>query len=210
MKTLIAIPCMDNMPVGFVTSMMELNKPDASVCFKQNSLVYDARNILTQTAIDGNFDRVLWLDSDMAFRKDLLDMLGKDMDDTGADLVTGLCFKRILPTVPVIYKYIGDPHRDHNGRCVRSVEEYFDYPRNSIFPVDGCGFGGVLTKTSLLKRVWDDFGPPFYPYPWAGEDLSFCYRAKKIGAKMLCDSNAQLGHLGYIQYSEKMYTPERR
>lgn len=205
MKTLIAIPCMSSVPVGFTTSLLELDKPDASVCFKPDSLVYDARNILAMTAIDNNFDRVLWVDSDMAFRRDFFTTLSRDMDTTGADLVTGLYFKRTLPTSPVLYKFIGEPRLDEKGQYVKTVEDYMDYPQNTIFPVDGCGFGGVLMTTSLLKRVWDKFGPPFHPYVWAGEDLSFCYRAKHTGAYMLCDSNAQLGHIGYIQYSEKMY-----
>ena len=35
MKTLIAIPCMDTIPVGFMQSILYLNKPEGtSVCFR--------------------------------------------------------------------------------------------------------------------------------------------------------------------------------
>ena len=68
MKTLIAIPCMDTIPVGFMQSILYLNKPEGtSVCFRPNSLIYDSRNILSLTAIQEGYDRVLWVDSDMMF-----------------------------------------------------------------------------------------------------------------------------------------------
>ena len=58
MKTLIAIPCMDTMPTGFVQSLLYLEKgADVSVCFKANSLVYDSRNLLSLSAIEEKFDR---------------------------------------------------------------------------------------------------------------------------------------------------------
>ena len=206
MKTLIAIPCMDMVPTGFVRSLLELHKPEGtSVSFQQGSLIYDARNLLSLTAIDHQFDRVLWLDSDMIFQMDLLDYLSRDMDETGADLVTGLYFRRILPTRPVLFKEIDEPYKDSDGKIVKTVVDYLDYPQDKIFPVDGCGFGAVLMKTSLLKKVWDKFGPAFTPYMWGGEDISFCYRAKLLGARMVCDSRIKPGHIGQIQYSEHMY-----
>lgn len=206
MKTMIAIPCMDTVPVGFASSLLQLDKPpDTSVCFMPGSLIYDARNLLCLQAFENGFDRVMWLDSDMAFRPDLLTTLMTDMDTTGADLMTGIYFRRHLPTKPVLFKHIEEPRTDSTGKMVKAVEDYMDYPRDSIFPVDGCGFGAVLTKTELLHKVWDKFGPAFAPYVWAGEDISFCYRAKLIGARMLCDSNPTLGHIGMIQYTEKMY-----
>ena len=64
MKTLIAIPCMDMLPVGFVQSLLYMHKGDnPTVYFKPNSLVYDSRNLLSLYAIENKFDNVLWLDS---------------------------------------------------------------------------------------------------------------------------------------------------
>lgn len=209
MKTLIAIPCMDNLPLGFVRSLLELRKnADDCICFKSNSLVYDARNILSLTAIEQKYDRVLWLDSDMMFSPYLLERLSHDMDAMHCDLVTGLYFRRTLPTSPVLFRRIDEPQPGKDGKPQRNVEEYTDYPQDAFFQIDGCGFGAVLTTTDLLKRVWDSFGPAFYPFPWGGEDISFCYRAKLLGAKMFCDSSIKAGHIGYIQYTEHMYVRE--
>ena len=168
MKTLIAIPCMDTMPTGFVQSLLYLDKGnDVAVCFKANSLVYDSRNLLSLSAIEENFDRVMWFDSDMMFTKDTMQILMRDMDELNADMVTGIYFKRRKPFTPVIFDELDEPGTDANGKPVAHVHEYADYPQNAIFPVRGCGFGCVLTTTKLLKDVWNHFGPAFSPYPWA-------------------------------------------
>ena len=205
MKTLIAIPCMDTMPTGFVQSLLYLEKGEnVSVCFKANSLVYDSRNLLSLSAIEEKFDRVLWIDSDMMFTKDSMNILMKDMDDSKADFVTGIYFKRHSPYTPVVYDELDEPGIDKDGKPVPHVHNYVDYPTDSIFPVKGCGFGFCLTSVPLLKRVWDTFGPAFSPYPWAGEDISFCHRVNQLGVPILCDSRVSCGHIGTFVYTEAM------
>lgn len=47
MRTLIAVPCMDTLPVGFVQSLLHLVKgPNTDVAFHANSLAYDSRNMI--------------------------------------------------------------------------------------------------------------------------------------------------------------------
>lgn len=205
MKTLIAIPCMDTMPTGFVQSLLYLEKgQDVSVCFKANSLVYDSRNLLSLSAIEEGFDRVLWLDSDMMFTKDTMNILMRDMDNLNAEMVTGVYFKRRPPYSPVIYDELDEPGIDGTGSVVGRIHTYDNYPENAVFPVKGCGFGCCLMTTKLLKHVWDEFGPAFSPYPWAGEDISFCHRANELGHTIYCDSNIACGHIGTFVYTEQM------
>lgn len=209
MRTLIAIPCMDTVPVGFVQSLLNLDKPEGtSVCFKANSLVYDSRNLLSLTAMEQNFDRVLWLDSDMQVPPNLLRWLSEDMNELDCDLITGLYFKRRFPFSPVIYNQLEQPAQT-NGMMTKMIREYENYPQNERFRIDGCGFGCCLTSVSLLKRVWDRFGPAFHPFPWAGEDLSFCYRAKQLDAHMYCDSRILCGHIGTFIYNEQTFQDNR-
>lgn len=206
MKTLIAIPCMDTMPTGFVQSLLYLEKgEDVSVCFKANSLVYDSRNLLSLSAIQENFDRVMWFDSDMMFTKDTMKILMRDMDEYNVDMVTGLYFKRRKPFTPVIFSELDEPGVDDDGKPVAHVHEYVGYPENTVFPVRGCGFGCVLMTTKLLKDIWDHFGPAFSPYPWAGEDISFCHRVNQLGYTILCDSNVSCGHIGTYVFTENFY-----
>lgn len=206
MKTLITIPCMDTMPVGFVQSLLWLEKgQDSSVLFKPNSLVYDSRNLISLTAIENNFDCVLWLDSDMMFQPDTLKRLLNDYENNECSMVTGLYFKRNGTGLPVIYDELEPPETDADGKPVRHIHEFTDYPRNDIFPVRGCGFGCVLTPVYLLKEVWSKFGPAFNPYPWAGEDISFCHRVNQLGHTILCDSNISCGHIGTYVYTENTF-----
>lgn len=206
MKTLIAIPCMDTIPVGFAQSLLWLEKGEnVSVLFKQNSLIYDARNLLSLTAIENNFDRVMWFDSDMMFQPDTLKRLHHDMDELDTDMVTGLYFKRTGESIPVIYDELDMPTTDPSGKPVKRIHEYTTYPRNDIFPVKGCGFGCVLTSTQLLRDVWKNYGPAFAPFPWAGEDIAFCHRVNQLGYTIYCDSNISCGHIGTFVYTEDTF-----
>lgn len=207
MKTLIAIPCMDTIPVGFAQSLLWLEKGEnVSVLFKQNSLIYDARNLLSLTAIENNFDRVMWFDSDMMFQPDTLKRLHHDMDELDTDMVTGLYFKRTGESLPVIYDELDIPTTDYaTGKPVKRIHEFTTYPQNHVFPVKGCGFGCVLTSTQLLRDVWKNYGPAFAPFPWAGEDIAFCHRVNKLGYTIYCDSNISCGHIGTFVYTENTF-----
>lgn len=203
-KTLIAIPCMDSIPVGFAQSLLWLEKGEnVSVLFKPNSLIYDSRNLISLTAIEQGFDRVMWFDSDMMFTPKTMKILQNDMDLLKCDLVTGLYFKRTGENLPVIYDQLEMPTTDDNGKPVKRIHEYVDYPEDQRFKIRGCGFGCVLTSTQLLKDVWDACGPAFAPFPWAGEDIAFCYRVNQLGRDMWCDSRVSCGHIGTLVYTEE-------
>ena len=205
MKTLIAIPCTDTVPTGFMESLLNLQKPEGtSVCIKPNSLIYDSRNLLSLTAIERGYDCVLWLDSDMMVPPYALSALIEDLETCNCGMVTGLYFKRQFPHTPVIFRHVLPPE-NQDGEIIKRIEEHYDYPRRTIFSVDGCGFGCCLTTTDLLKRVWDKFGPAFAPYIWAGEDISFCYRVKLLGERIFCDSRISCGHIGSYVFTEDAY-----
>ena len=207
MKILIAIPCMDSMPVEFVKSLLYLEKLGASVAFHPNSLVYDSRNLLSLTAIENGFDRVMWFDSDMAFNPDTLRILSEDMDIIpDADMVTGLYVKRRYPIIPVIYSQLEMPGKDANGKPTNNIKPYLDYPKDTVFLIKGCGFGCVMTSVKLLKHVWDTFGPAFAPLPWAGEDIAFCHRVNELGYPIYCDSRVSCGHIGTNIFTDEMIT----
>lgn len=209
MKILIAIPCMDTVPVAFAESLLNLDKPEGTkVCFKSGSLIYDARNLLSLTAIDNQFDYVLWLDSDMTFPHDTLTRLLEDVNRSHAEMVSGLYVKRTMPTKPVIYYRIEPPKQNEQGIPEIQICEWMNYPKDETFAIAGCGFGCVLTSVKLLKDVWDRYGPAFAPYPWAGEDISFCYRVEQMYRErgehqyIFCDSRIKCGHIGSFLYTE--------
>lgn len=201
MKTLIAIPCMDMIHTGFARSLLSMDKPGEVVCvLVQNTLIYNARNLIAQKAIEEGFDRVLWLDSDMVIPEDAMTILSDDMDK-GMDFVSGLYFKRKPPYTPVIYNDVDWKVNDDGTVEVKAVP-FEDYLKNQIFLIDGSGFGCCMTSISLLKDMVEKFGAPFTPLMGMGEDLAFCWRMGKAGYNLFCDSRVKCGHIGQYVYSE--------
>ena len=198
MKTLIAIPCGDSCPTDFLRSLLSLEiVGEAQFTFAQGSLVYDARNKLCSIALDGGFDRVLWLDSDMVFPRDLMRRFSAHLD-AGKEMVCGAYASRKPPIQPVVYE-------DFGFRDAQPWQEPYTTPvaqplPAEMFRVAGCGFGAVMVTVDLIRRVRDQFGLPFSPAAGFGEDLSFCLRAREVGAEIWCDPGVKLGHIGVAYY----------
>lgn len=197
MKILIAIPAMDMCPVPFAYSLATLNRFCPSrISIISGAAVHEARDALAREAMDDGCDRVLFVDSDMAFESDMMQRLSMDMD-AGCDMVCGIFTKRRLPVTPVIYKAI----EAQTGEAL----PYFDYPKDQLFEVAGCGFGAVMLSVDLLRRVEAAGNGLFAPLPKLSEDLSFCVRARAVGARIACDSTVKVGHVGLMTYGEHLY-----
>lgn len=205
MKTLIAIPAMDMIHTVFFKSVVGLDRVgEVRFALTSSSLVYAARNTLAKQAVEEGFDRVLWFDSDMEFDPDIMRRLSEDIDN-GMEFVSGLYFKRKAPIEPCIYQEVGYYHNEDSKEVTPVALAYEDYPKDSVFEIAGCGFGGVMMTVDLIKRVVKEFGAPFSPILGFGEDLSFCKRVSHVGAKMYCDSRAKMGHVGQGTITEETY-----
>ena len=208
MKTMIAVPCMDMVQTTFMESMMGLmSAGECQVSYTKSSLVYDARNMLASKALNGGFDRILWLDSDMVFRPDLLIRLAKDMDE-GREMVSAVYFKRKPPFTPICYKTL--EYSEHDNKPAYKLEPYLDYPKDDIFQAAGCGFGAVMMTTDLIRKVAERFGYPFSPMMGIGEDLTFCWRVGQLGVPIWCDSRIKVGHSGVMTVTEETYLTSRQ
>ena len=204
MKTLIAIPCGETIHVDFVTSLSTLRIVGAAdQYFLKGSLVYDARNRLAQKAVEDGYDYILWLDSDMVFEPDLMQKLMADIK--GRDMVCGIFFTRKPPYKPCVYSRVAYTLDLESGRTIPEADPFFDYPKDSIFEVEACGFGAVLMRTDLVKRIYLKKGLPFTPIIGFGEDLSFCLSARDAGAKIFCDSRVKVGHIGSVVINEEKF-----
>ncbi len=198
MNLLIAVPCMDFMQTKFVQSLVQMEKTaGCMISFAVGSLVYRARNLLAQQAIDCGAEYVLWLDSDMVFEPDTLTRLLADIE--GRDIVTALYFRRVAPYTPVLMERL----EIKDGQCIN--EHLKTYP-SEIFEVDGCGFGCVLMRTEVLKAILEKDGPMWFaPMGNVGEDFAFCIRARRHGYNVYCDPTLKLGHVGSIVVTEEFY-----
>ena len=208
MSTLIAVPCHEMVHAEFMKSLMELERPEETGYAQiTGTLVYTARTLIANKAVEMGFDRVLWLDSDMTFPPDTLLRLSEDMDK-GLDMVCGIYFTRKAPVMPSIHKYLKweikeDGWVDTDCRC------FTDYPENRLFEIACCGFGCVMTSARLLKAMNEKYGSPFYPLMGMGEDTTFCWRATQNGFKIFCDSSVKVGHIGQYVFDEKTWRANR-
>lgn len=193
MKILIAIPCMDQVPALFAQSLATLQKTEEClIAMQMGSLIYASRNELGKTAIRQEADYVLWLDSDMQFDSDTLVKMLKTMKEKDLDILTGLYFRRTHPYTPVLFDKL---EVKPSGAC--SWSEFETLPEDELFKVGGCGFGCVLMGVDVLISVQKEFGTMFTPMGNTGEDLAFCWRARKCGYDIWCDPNLEVGHVGY-------------
>lgn len=208
MKTLIAIPCMDTVHTLFFDAMLRLRFPaDTQVVTSKSSLIYDARNMLARLAVEQDFDRVLWLDSDITFEPDLVERLSAAMDE-GREFVTGLYFTRRAPIKPCVYEHCG-MIVGSGGRPRPIADSFTDIPEH-VFQVAAAGFGGCMVSVDLIRRIAEKYGLPFSPITGFGEDLSFCLRATELGVPLWCDPSIRLGHVGQVIFDQNAWTASRR
>ena len=199
MKTLIAIPCMDQCPVEFAQSYAALDKPgECGYVMLKGSLIYESRNKIAKEAISQQADYIMWFDSDMVLPKDTIPRMIKHMEE-GCDIVSGLYFRRAVPFSPVLFKN----YKEEGENIV--WDNYDDYPKESFFEIAGCGFGCVMMKTEILLDLVLNYQNWFMPLKNCGEDLSFCYRAKELGYKIYCDSTIKCGHVAHLIIDESVW-----
>lgn len=198
-KTLIAVPCMEHVPVAFCQSLAQLQKVgECSLCMLSGSLVYTSRNNLALSAIQAEADYVFWLDSDMVFPSDTLVRMFKVLEENNLDILTGLYFRRVPPYSPVLYERL-----ELDGEACDYAE--FKTLPDELFEVGACGFGCVLMKSDVFFDVQAKFGNMFAPIGNNGEDVAFCWRARECGYKIFCDPEIICGHVGYSIVDDKFF-----
>lgn len=202
-KCMIAIPCMDSVPAQFANAIATLASYgiegiEISLRFNLGSLIYNSRNELAKMAISEGADLMMWFDSDMVFNPDTLLRMLKIIDD-GADFVTGVYYRRTAPFTPVLFK---DLDIDENNNATWT--EFEEIPEG-LFEVGGCGFGCVLMRTDMAMSVFSRFNRMFSPIGEVGEDLSFCWRARQCGYKLIADPSIRLGHVAHTMVTKDFF-----
>lgn len=198
-KTLIAVPCMDNVSARFAQSLATVGKVgECKVSFLIGSLIYESRNSLVKQALSFDSDYIMWFDSDMTFPADTIARMIRHMEE-GKEIVSGLYFRRVAPFTPVLFKPQEDPHN------IKPWEDYTEYPRDSVFEIGACGGGCMMTKTDVFRELLLNDEGWFEPFGGMGEDISFCVRASRIGKKIWCDSSIKCGHEGRVLVTEEVF-----
>lgn len=195
-KILIAVPCMNQVPAEFADNLARLTAYGCpgykiGLTTKIGSLIYTSRDDIAKEAIESGADYVMWFDSDMMFPQDIIQQMMVHLERDDVDIVSGLYFRRVQPFTPVLYDKL---EQLEDGGIHWST--FSEIPAE-LFEVGGCGFGAVLMTTDIFIAVQNKYHQMFTPMFGAGEDLSFCIRARDLGYRIWCDPTIPLGHIGY-------------
>ena len=142
-----------------------------------------ARCAIVQAAIETEADAVFWCDSDVILPAHAVTSLVS----ARLDFITGIYFQRRPPHWPLIAHFNPRGGKDKTG----SFNWFTDWPENTIAPVDGCGFGCVLTSVKMLKAMPE----PWFTFDKYSEDFDFCLRAAKVGFALHVHTGVLCGHL---------------
>lgn len=186
----ICIPVRDFVTTQFSYSLANLTAHCASksIPFQLNMLmgseVAMQRQQLAEEALESGCTHILWLDSDMQFPVDILDiMLAHDKDIIALNYST-----RVEPHKPVAFT-----NEDNlNDRLVSTT---------GINNVVAVGMGCMLVK----RKVFDTMDLPYFSVEWnedysnlMGEDLYFCNKARYFGFEVHVDNELsnKIAHVG--------------
>lgn len=202
MKTLIAVPCMDQVSAHFAHSLAVLNKVgECQIGFQMSSLIYTARNDFAKKAINLDVDALMFFDSDMIFPADTLERMVQHIED-GKEIVTGVYFRRRAPFSPVLYEELKYDAKTQES----SWKDLADLPQTfEPFEVAGCGMGCCIIAKPVLLDLLLNYQTWFNPIANFGEDLAFCLRARELGHKIWCDPTLSCGHVGQLIINEKVW-----
>ena len=134
------------------------------------------------------YDKILWIDSDIAFTPDDVLKLYK----SEYDIVSGAYL--FADGGVAAYKKLGE--RGMNFNEVKDMTEPIE--------IDGCGFGFVCIKQGIfesLSRPWFqqvmskvEIAGQTIDFPIMGEDLAWCKRVKDAGFKIYLDPTVKVTH----------------
>jgi len=171
---------------------VKFDYPDVEFEFYQgtvgNVLTPIARQRIAELAIDEGMDYLFFVDDDMICPIDLFEKLYKHQKD----IVGALAFTRFAPHKPVIYN-LTEGTDEITKQPYYISQAVLNYPKDSLVECDAVGFGAVLIDCKVFREL---------PKPWfaaatgAGEDIQFCFDARKAGFKVYMDTATKLGHLG--------------
>ena len=168
----------------------DLNKPQFEFYWASTGKIFTpmAREIIVDKALKIGADYVFMIDDDMLAKPDVFEQLYKH----NVDVVAALAFTRNPPHLPVIYtqREGWDPVA---SREFVVTEWVTNYPKNKLVQCDAVGFGAVLIKMDVIKKMEI---PYFMSSTGTGEDILFCLKARKAGAKIFMDTSVKLGHVG--------------
>ncbi len=165
----------------------------------RRTFVHTARNNVVHYALDPeiNADYIWWVDDDCILNPKFVD--GREVPKDFSLLPRLIAHDKDVVIVPYFLRQ--PPHAcgvlratDHKDPSsywnIKSAEL-----NKGLIEVAGGGTHCMLLKTSMIK----DWDLPWFALPEFGgtEDMYMCLKAKNRGYKIYCDSDIEVGHVGY-------------
>lgn len=181
--------------LNYIGILLGSQKYEIKILFSNAFPISVARNELVLEALEKGFDYLLFLDTDMLFPNNIIDLLL----NMKKDIASALYFSKNPPYRPIIRKKHGNSYA-----VVKQVD------LNKIIEVDAVGFGSILIKRQVFEKIQEKEGLPFFQLMDArdipvGEDVYFCEKAGKAGFKIFVNTGLICGHIGSIIVDEKLY-----
>lgn len=152
-----------------------------------------AREKMITASLESGMDYILMMDNDMLYPVDFVECMLQDMEQhPEIDILAPLAFMRNPPHYAVMYTVTeGYDAMVHKSYYINQFVK--NYPRNKLVECDAVGFGAVLIKMDLVKKMTK---PYCFSTTGTGEDIWFCMKAKKeANARVFMDTRIKLGHL---------------
>ena len=203
-KILVAIPCNNHVELDCINSIIKTinklkNYYNINVQFYSGYSCEMARNNAIADIVGTDYDYLFFVDSDIKLEFNTLENLlssfkqiEKLEEKHNCGIITGIYFKKQLePKIAEICRIEGD-------ETIFYQED--EIPKDTIFQIDGCGFGCVLIKRSVCEHLAKETNCMPFVYQFKpeiiSEDLWFCNLAIKYGYEIMCNSETKVGHIG--------------
>lgn len=209
MKVAVCVPCRDEVMTAFAFDFAKMIAFDVNTRCRDGkgglqmytmpgTLIFDQREKLVEIALNEGADAVLFIDSDMRFPKDIIQiLLSREVGIVGVN-ATG----RRKPVLPCAL----------NLEMLEDVEE--GKPNHRWVKVDSRGKEGLEQVTAvgfgvtmIRKEVFEKIPRPWFDVGWGrwgviGEDVHFCARAADNEIPVYVDHSLSkhIKHIGTYEY----------
>jgi len=195
MNILIGIPTKESIDIEAAISIMNLDWDGHSITYTHadGAGVYgiaQARNMLCRKAIDGEYDKLFMIDSDMILPEDSI----HNLLDPDVPIVTGVTrYKNDSGRAP-IFRYTTDSEGSDSWK--------WDEIPAGRFEIRSGGVACAMISVDLLRRmkrpwfVWEERANGTY----VGEDIGFYEKLHDMGIRPQADGRVRCGHVGRYVY----------
>ena len=190
MRLLIIVPCYESIEPATFKSIYGLQRVDGwdyLLDVIEGYGVQHARTLAVTEAIEGGFDKLLFVDSDVILPPDAIPrLLAVD-----AAIATGWHMKkRSLDGATELY--------DYDAENMRFVNIDTSELNGEVRDVGGCGMGCCMIDIPAITPVYDNSWLEYVVYldgSRLSEDNNFCLHAAKAGLSIKADTSLRCGHV---------------